>query len=114
MVVYLFLKTLCQLESYLMPLFFPCRTFEFFLHADENFFMLKVWKILNEILKNIKDMNYNENIKTIYIGLPFLIEAIFKACFRYFLSSFYFSSNDSPSKTTKNLFFFHLKSSFRS
>ena len=28
----------------------------------------------------------------------------FKACVRYFLSNFYFSSNDSPSKTTKNVF----------
>ena len=36
----------------------------------------------------------------------------FKACVRYFLTSFYFSSNDSPSKTMKNIF--HLKSSFRS
>ena len=32
----------------------------------------------------------------------------------YFLSNFYFSSNDSPSKTTTNAFFFHLKSSLRS
>ena len=36
----------------------------------------------------------------------------FKACVRYFLTSFYFSSNDSPSKTMKDVF--HLKSSFRS
>ena len=37
----------------------------------------------------------------------------FKACVRYFLSQFYFSLNNSPSKTMKN-FLFHLKSSFRS
>ena len=36
-----------------------------------------------------------------------------KACARYFLSNFYFSSNDSPSKTMKNAFLFHQKSSFR-
>ena len=37
----------------------------------------------------------------------------FKACVCYFLSNFYFSPNDSPSKTEK-YFLFHLKSSFRS
>ena len=29
-----------------------------------------------------------------------------KTCVRYFLSNFYFSLNDSPSKTTKNVFYF--------
>ena len=29
-----------------------------------------------------------------------------KACFRYFLSNFYFSPNDSPAKTMKNVFYF--------
>ena len=29
-----------------------------------------------------------------------------KACARYFLSNFYFSPNDSPSKTMKNVFYF--------
>ena len=37
----------------------------------------------------------------------------FKACVCYFLSNFYFSPNDSPSKTEK-YFLFHLKSSFHS
>ena len=30
----------------------------------------------------------------------------FKVCVRYFLSNFYFSPNDSPSKTMKNAFYF--------
>ena len=30
----------------------------------------------------------------------------FKACVRYFLPNFYFSPNDSPSKTMKNVFYF--------
>ena len=38
---------------------------------------------------------------------------IFKACVSYFLSNFYFSPNDNPSKAMKNVLF-HLKSSFRS
>ena len=38
----------------------------------------------------------------------------FKACVCYFLWNFYFSPDDSPLKTTKNIFLFHLKSSFRS
>ena len=33
---------------------------------------------------------------------------------RYFHQIFIFSPNDSPSKTMKNAFLFHLKSSFRS
>ena len=37
-----------------------------------------------------------------------------KACVRYFLSNFHFSPNDSPSKNMKNVFLFHIKSSFRS
>ena len=50
------------------------------------------------------------------LGVKFFINFFcrFKACVRYFLSNFYFSPNDSPSKTTKNIFLFHLKSSFRS
>ena len=31
---------------------------------------------------------------------------VLKACVRYFLSNFYFSPNDSPSKTMKNVFYF--------
>ena len=37
---------------------------------------------------------------------------IIKACARYFLSNFYFSSNDSPSKTMKNGFYLILKALF--
>ena len=37
-----------------------------------------------------------------------------KVCVRYFLSEFYFSLNDSPSKTMKKRFLFHLESCFRS
>ena len=37
-----------------------------------------------------------------------------KASVCYFLSNFYFQPNDSPSKTMKNVFLFHLKSSFHS
>ena len=33
-------------------------------------------------------------------------ERLFKACVCYFLSNFYFSPNDSPSKTIKNAFYF--------
>ena len=42
-----------------------------------------------------------------------LILFITKACIQYFSSNFYFSPNDSPTKTMKN-FLFHLQSSFRS
>ena len=43
-----------------------------------------------------------------------MLESLFKACVRYFFSNFMFSSNDRPSKTMKNVFLFHWKSSFRS
>ena len=35
-----------------------------------------------------------------------------KTCVQYLLSNFYFQPNDSPSKTMKKCFLFHLKSSF--
>ena len=41
----------------------------------------------------------------------FLI-TLFKACVRYFHQIFIFSRNDSPSKTMKNAFLFHLKKLF--
>ena len=34
------------------------------------------------------------------------LASLIKACVRYFLSNFYFSPNDSPSKTMKNIFHF--------
>ena len=37
-----------------------------------------------------------------------------KACVCYFSSNFYFQPNDIPSKAMKNVFLFHLKSSFHS
>ena len=33
-------------------------------------------------------------------------QSLIKACVRYFLSNFYFSSKDSPSKSLKNVFYF--------
>ena len=39
---------------------------------------------------------------------------LFKACIHYFLTNFYFSPNDSPSKTMKDVFLFNLKDCFRS
>ena len=39
-------------------------------------------------------------------------KGLIKACVRYFLSNFYFSPNDSPSKTMKNVFYFIQKALF--
>ena len=36
-----------------------------------------------------------------------IIHYIFKACVCYFISNFYFSLNDIPSKTMKKCFLFH-------
>ena len=46
--------------------------------------------------------------------LLIVITAKVKACVCYFHQIFIFSQNDSPSKTVKKCFLFHLKSSFRS
>ena len=40
-----------------------------------------------------------------FLGSKVTLKAL-KACVLYFLSNFYFSPNDSPSKTTKNAFYF--------
>ena len=37
---------------------------------------------------------------------PYLLVNLFKAYVCYFLSNFYFSPNDSPSKTMKSFFYF--------
>ena len=43
-----------------------------------------------------------------------MTEKNFKTCVRNISLNFYFSPNDSSSKIMKNVFLFHLKSSFRS
>ena len=62
---------------------------------------------------------FKENFKELNINLElqpskFLLvqRFLFKACVRYFLSNFYFSPNDSPSKTMKNVFYFIEKALF--
>ena len=40
-------------------------------------------------------------MKNSYLGWQ-----VFKVCVHYFLTNFYFSPNDSPSKTKKNVFYF--------
>ena len=46
---------------------------------------------------NVSDMKY--------FMYPSMLRQ-FKACVRYFLSNFYYSPNDSLSKTMKNIFYF--------
>ena len=58
-----------------------------------------------------------EKVKIRHLDLQFLVHRTpndFKACVCYLLSIFYFSLNDSTSKTMKNVFLFHLKSTFHS
>ena len=62
----------------------------------------KLWEILSRyILEN----NYFEKNRELSMKNP-IEKSIFKACVCYFLSNFYFSPNDSPSKTMKNAFYF--------
>ena len=61
---------------------------------------------------NIKCDNENiERVKEykllgIILDEHFELRSYVKACVRYFLSNFYFSPNDSPSKTMKNVLYF--------
>ena len=41
-----------------------------------------------------------------FVFFPPQILKLFKACVRYFLTNFYFSPNDSPSKTMEDVFYF--------
>ena len=43
---------------------------------------------------------------SIILDEHFELHSYVKACVRYFLSNFYFSLNDSPSKTMKNVLYF--------
>ena len=52
-------------------------------------------------------------IKSAWIRLVYLFYSL-KLVSAIFYQFFYFSPNDSPSKTMKNVFLFHLKRSFRS
>ena len=61
---------------------------------------------------NIKCDNENiERVKEykllgIILDEHFELHSYVKVCVRYFLSNFYFSPNDSPSKTMKNILYF--------
>ena len=67
--------------------------------------------MLSYLKENLQNNNppENQSIRLIYCPLPqtvaLLKVTIIKACVRYFLSNLYFSLNDSPSKTMKNVFY---------
>ena len=79
---------------------------------------MKGFKVRIEYIMNCKTRNSTcklpGHLSSCGVKNNCLQEPLFKACVRYFLSNVYFSPNDSPSKTIKNVFLFHLKSSFRS
>ena len=78
-----------------------CYFLSIFLFFHQMIAHQKLWKVLFISSKRLfLFLRY-----TIFFNFfPFLIN--FRACVRYFLSNFYFSPNDSPSKTTKNAFYF--------
>ena len=70
---------------------------------------IKKWK---EKLRKIFELDWSkvcwrevENSNSLKIKLK-KVKGELKACIRYFLSNFYFSPNDSHSKTIKNVFYF--------
>ena len=72
------------------------------------FFTENLWWLLLDILHDLRMI--------ILVLQPVCIillkMSLLKAFVRYFLTNLYFSPNDSPSKTMKAVFLFHLKSSF--
>ena len=61
--------------------------------------LITIWRFGN--LQEVGLYIFNQLSKTLRGESSF---QTFKACVRYFLSNFYFSPNDSPSKTMKNVF----------
>ena len=66
-----------------------------------NKFKNTVLAIVKLISKNSKKMTVN-----LLESKQNVIKAFLKACV-FFLSNFYYSSNNSPSKTMKNVFYFN-------
>ena len=101
------------------------RRSQLLLYCDKQ---IKIYKDLFNIF--IKVFKYSQSLKVKYLWqylywmfwkfckdlCNFFSETcklnIFKACVRYFLSIFYFSLSDRPSKTMKNVFYFILKALF--
>ena len=73
--------------------------------------------LYNDICKTFargkNSLFFEEFTKLFKLIYPNSSTKLFKACVGYFLTIF-FSPNYSPSKSMKNVFLFHLKSSFRS
>ena len=66
-----------------------------------NNFYGMFWNKLEEIFVDcVSEVKEREHLST------FQRQAVIKACVCYFLSNFYFSPNDSPSKTMKNVLYF--------
>ena len=66
-----------------------------------------LWKIIDiyySMLKHKHLENFFHHINNLHQNI--------KACVCYFLSNFYFSPNDTPSKTMKNVFYFIKKALF--
>ena len=67
-------------------------------------------QLKNEIFKQpLENLRHSNTSKEEWEAIRALGDdrtIVIKACVRYFLSNFYFSPNDSPSKTMKNVFYF--------
>ena len=85
-------------------------SFYCFFQFINNILRLKNFKTRKAM--NVKTLVFVICVATIiYLLLSNLHDCTFKACIRYFLSNFYFSPNDSPSKT-KRCFFISSKKLF--
>ena len=63
-------------------------------HSQNCLTIIPIFILLKNKIELISDQSTHRN------------NTLFKACVRYFLWNFYFLPNDSPLKTTKNVFYF--------
>ena len=60
-----------------------------------------VWK--TALAASFEALTHHQNLASL---IKACVASLIKACVPYFLSNFYFSPNDSPSKTMENIFHF--------
>ena len=67
-------------------------------------YMFKTCKNVSHFLMVFLVLHYHKALSP--LSRDRILGPLLKACVLYFLSKFYFSPNDGPSKATKNIFYF--------
>ena len=98
----------------------PDFKFDFGKAQSQKLWLISFLNILTKLPRKSKILIHGHvkiflNLVTFSLIVLIKIVQVIKSCVRYFLTNFYFSPNDSPSKTMKNVkgWFKSFKSSFR-